>query len=224
MNNRFSDVDPSLDERHPPSLGMTLGLAAMGGVLAWYALRKYEEGNTYYYVDSAPEHTARGLSWRGDAPIGRTVTIDRPRAEIYAFWLDFKNLPSFMENIRDVAITGPQTARWSIAAPFGQSVSIETRLVEEREGELLAWESLPGSDIDAHGIVLFRDAPGDRGTEVEAIVSYRPPGGAAGRLVATLFQKEPAIQGRRELKRLKMLLEAGEIATSANRRTDEEEH
>jgi uncharacterized membrane protein len=35
--------------------------------------------------------------------------------------------------------------------------------------------------------------------------------------VAKLFQAEPSLQGRRELKRFKMLMETGEIATNRNR-------
>ena len=66
--------------------------------------------------------------------------------------------------------------------------------------------------------MTFRDAPGGRGTEVEAIIAYVPPAGELGRWVAKLFQAEPAIQGRRELKRFKMLMETGEIATSATRK------
>ena len=64
------------------------------------------------------------------------------------------------------------------------------------------------------------DAPGNRGTEVTALIAYMPPMGALGRVVAKLFQADPAIQGRRDLKRLKMFLETGEIATSANRKAD----
>jgi len=50
-----------------------------------------------------------------------------------------------------------------------------------------------------------------------------PPAGEVGRLVAKLFQREPRIQGRREMKRFKMLMETGEVATSANRKPDEGE-
>ena len=65
-----------------------------------------------------------------------------------------------------------------------------------------------------HGRVEFRDAPGDRGTEIHATIVYEPPGGALGKVVATLFQKEPGQQAKRDLRRLKMLLETGEIATT----------
>ena len=37
--------------------------------------------------------------WDTAALAGKTVTINRPRQELYEFWRDFKNLAAFMENI-----------------------------------------------------------------------------------------------------------------------------
>ena len=93
-----------------------------------------------------------------------------------------------------------------------------TEVTEERDGELIAWRTLRGSDVEAEGRVSFRDAPGGRGTIVEATVAYKPPGGELGRWIARLFGREPDVQGRRELRRFKMLMETGEIATSENRK------
>ena len=44
-------------------------------------------------------------------------------------------------------------------------------------------------------------------------------GGVVGQLVAKLFQSDPAILARRNLRRLKQLLETGEIATAARNPT-----
>src|SRR3546814_14629891 len=93
-------------------------------------------------------------------------------------------------------------------------------MAEERENELGAWRSVKGSDIDTEGRVAFRDAPGGRGTLVEAIISYKPPAGALGRAMATLFAKEPAMQARREMKRFTMLMETGEPAHPAHSREE----
>jgi uncharacterized membrane protein len=171
-------------------------------------------------ADSAPPRTAKAIMRRHEdrAVTGKTVTINRPRAEVYRCWRDFSNLPSFMENVLAVEPLEGGRFRWAIAGPAGTTVDLVTELVEERENELLSWQSVENSEIDAHGSVKFRDARGGRGTEVEAVIAYKPPGGEIGRWVAKLFQREPAIQGRRELKRLKMLLETGEIATSKNHR------
>ena len=83
--------------------------------------------------------------------------------------------------------------------------------------------AVPGSQIDTEGRVSFEDAPGERGTRVTLIIAYQPPGGALGKGLAKLFGREPAIQARHDLKRFKMLMETGEIATSAPRREEDPE-
>jgi uncharacterized membrane protein len=213
---RRSDDDGP--DRSTLLFGLALGaVAGMVGYGLWTA-RGDRDGLSYRPPDDASGRTARRRRFGRYAVTGRTVTIARPRQEIYDFWRDFSNLPSFMENIRSVETEG-DLLRWTIRGPGGRDIALETRVVNERPGEQIAWRSTENSQIETEGKVLFRDAPGGRGTEVEAIVAYVPPAGEVGRLIAKLFQAEPAIQGRRELKRLKMLLETGEIATSHNRKT-----
>ena len=77
---------------------------------------------------------------------------------------------------------------------------------------------LTGLNLVTEGRVTFKDAPGERGTRVGLIIAYQPPGGELGRVLAKLFLREPEIQARHDLKRFKMLMETGEIATSATRR------
>ena len=56
-----------------------------------------------------------------------------------------------------------------------------------------------------------------------AIIAYDPPAGAMGKIIAKFFQREPAIQARRDLRRFKQLMETGEVATSARTRKQYEE-
>lgn len=194
-------------------LGLALGVAGVA-----YLERRSRDQVEHRPADSAPGRTARRIGFGRYAVTGRTVTINRPRDELYAYWRDFANLPRFMENVREVAVEGDR-ARWTVAAPAGREVHVVTRIVQDRPGEFIAWRSTEASDIDAEGKITFRDAPAGRGTEVEAIVAYVPPAGEIGRWIAELFRREPQVQGRRELKRFKMLMETGEIATSLNHRT-----
>ncbi|MBA3324869.1 MAG: SRPBCC family protein [Rhodobacteraceae bacterium] len=196
-------------------MALVAGAVVAGGLMV--ARREAEQRRRVArHPDDAPAPTRRAL-FRNDRVVSRSVTINKPRAELYAFWRDFQNLPAFMENIEKVTPTDAGRAVWTIAAPGGASVDLETEITQDRPDELIAWRSVEGSDITAEGEVRFSDAPADRGTIVEAEVRYRPPGGELGRLIAALFQREPAIQARRELKRFKMLMETGEIATSRNR-------
>lgn len=202
-----------------------LGLGALAGLAAYSYFgpsqaQTARHSRTPRLTDDAPGRTARQSSFGGFTVTGRSVTIDCPREEIYAFWRDFSNLPKFMENIEDAREVEPGVSVWKIRAPMGQTVTVKSRIVNDRPGAQIAWRSTEDSGIETEGKAMFRDAPGGRGTIVEAIVAYKPPMGALGQVVAKLFQAEPSVQARRDLKRLKMLLETGEIATNANRRKE----
>ena len=144
--------------------------------------------------------------------IGRTVTINRPRAEVYAFWRALENLPQFMENIVSISALDAKRSHWVVQAPAGKTVEWDALIVEDIPDQLISWKSAEDSDITHSGHIEFRDAQAGRGTEVTATILYDPPAGALGKIAAKLFQEEPKIQTRRDLRRLKQLLETGEIA------------
>ena len=162
---------------------------------------------------------------QGDADtlIGRTVTINRPRAELFAYWRDLTNLPTFMDNIERIEMLDGKRSRWVVNAPGDTAVEWTAVITEEREGEMIAWASEEGADVPNSGRIDFRDAQGGRGTIVTATILYDPPAGIIGKVIAKMFQREPAIQARRDLRRFKQLMETGETATGArNRRLLEE--
>lgn len=193
-------------------------LALAGAAVAAYYLA--QQARPDHPPDSAPGRTAR-QGWFGDYKVaGRSVTIAAPRQELFQRWTNPGELSRFMQNVRSVE-EGPQGSwHWIVDGPAGTEVKLVTRIVEERKGEFLAWRTIEGSEIEAEGKVFFRDAPAGRGAIVEAIIAYQPPGGTIGHWIAKAFRSDPGLQGRHELKRLKMLVETGEIATSANRREE----
>jgi uncharacterized membrane protein len=163
-------------------------------------------------ADDAPSAAKKHDEKDGFALVGRSVLINRPRAELFGFWRDFGNLPRFMSNVEAVRFLSETRTEWTIRAPLGQEVTVETEITAIVDGVSIAWASTEGSQIETRGEVSFADAPGGRGTVVTAEIAYKPPAGDVGRMVAKLFGAEPNIQARHELKRFKMLMEAGEIA------------
>lgn len=158
-----------------------------------------------------------------DTLIGRTVTINRPRAELFAYWRDLTNLATFMDNIERIELLDDKRSHWVVKAPGDTTVEWTALITEERDGEVIAWASEEGADVPNSGRIDFRDASGGRGTIVTATILYDPPAGIIGKVIAKMFQREPAIQARRDLRRFKQLMETGEIATGArNRRLLEE--
>lgn len=167
------------------------------------------------------KQTADALGWDHAAVVGRSVTVNLPREQVYAFWRDFKNFPSFMENIESVSIGDERRSHWVVQAPGGRTVEWDAVLNEDIPGELIAWSSVENAEIKNAGRIEFWDAAPGRGTIVTATIAYEPPAGRLGQLVAKLFQEDPKIQARRDLRRFKQVLETGEVATSRIRRDEE---
>jgi uncharacterized membrane protein len=152
-----------------------------------------------------------------DVLVGRSVTIDKPRDQLYAFWRDFKNLPVFMHNVKSVAVVDQRRSHWVIDAPAGQKVEWDAEITRDEPGSLIAWRSLDGASVRNEGVVEFLDSPDGRGTVVRVTLTYDPPGGTVGKLIAKIFQKEPKVQARQDLRRFKQLMETGEISTAQPR-------
>ncbi|WP_395396399.1 SRPBCC family protein (plasmid) [Novosphingobium sp. BL-8A] len=155
---------------------------------------------------------------QGSQLVGRTVTISRDRRELYAYWRDFAQLSTFMDNVERVEVIDDTHSHWVVRAPAGKTVEWDAIVTEDRDGELIAWSSAEGADVPNAGRIEFKDAPGGRGTQVTATILYDPPAGVVGKVIAKIFQREPAIQARRDLRRFKQLMETGEIATAARTR------
>jgi uncharacterized membrane protein len=146
--------------------------------------------------------------------VKRSVTVDRPREELFRFWRDFENLPRVMSHLESVTVLDGGRSHWVAKAPAGRAVEWDAVIHAETDNELIAWRSTEGSQIPNAGSVRFRGAPGDRGTEVTVTLEYSPPLGHVGALFATLFGEEPGMQVREDLRRFKALIEAGEAPTT----------
>lgn len=145
----------------------------------------------------------------------KSVIIERPAEEIYQFWRDFENLPRFMNHLAEVRVLSDRRSHWTAKAPRGSEVSWEAEITDDRPNESIAWRSLEGADVANSGVVRFERAAGGRGTQVVADLHYRPPGGMLGVAAAKIAGESPDHQIQEDLRRLKRLMETGEIPTTA---------
>lgn len=206
-----------------------LGSVAAGAALAWYALTNFRFNKVPYLLGGAfllyrgisgncPAYTAMGkenVSGHDNAiDLTRTVTVLKPRAEVYEFWRQLENLPLFMDHIEQVVQHDATHSTWRARIPGGLgTVSWEAEITEDVPNGVIAWRSLPGSTIHNTGRVVFRDAPGGKGTEIQSTICYRPPAGEAGMAVAKFFNPLFKQMVKEDMRRLKRYLEAGEIAS-----------
>lgn len=194
--------------------GIAVAVGVGGFLLARRSADVHDDGQN---ISDAPDYTWRRKTGRyEEGLVGRTVTINKPREELYRAWRDFTKFPTFMDNVEHVEDLGDGRSKWTIKAPLGSSVEVITRITDDRPGEAIGWRSEPDSQIKTEGKVEFIDVAPGRGTGVRLTMRYTPPAGLPGRTIAKILQREPNVQARRDLRRFKMLQETGEIATNAS--------
>ena len=138
--------------------------------------------------------------------VQKTIYVDAPVAQVYAFWTDYQNFPRFMHNVREVQVRD-DVSHWVVAGPAGVPVEWNARLVEVEPNALLRWRSTAGSAVKHEGCVRFE---GSRvGTRVTVQLRYLPPGGAFGHAVARLFGADPKTEMDADLMRMKSMIETG---------------
>lgn len=145
--------------------------------------------------------------------VSQAVTINKPREELYRFWRDPSNLARVMENIERIEVLDERRSHWTVKGPAGTTVEFDSVIIDDQPGDFIAWHS-ENADVDNAGWIEFRDGPTGRGTEVRAFISYDPPLGTVGKVMAKALQREPNQQARRDLRRFKQLMETGEISTA----------
>lgn len=149
-----------------------------------------------------------------DQPVTVTMAINSPPEKVYEFWRKLENLPRFMQHLESVRETGDRTSHWVAKAPGGVRVQWQSEIVEEQPNQFISWRTREGSEVNHYGSVRFETAPGGRGTIVRVEMYYGLPGGRVAQRAAQLFSAAPETVIKEDLRRLKQLLETGEIATT----------
>lgn len=144
--------------------------------------------------------------------VTKSITVNRSPADLYSFWHNLENLPQFMSHLESVVKIDETRSHWVAKAPFGTNVEWDAEITSNIENERIGWKSVEGSEIVNSGVVMFRPTQ-DRGTEVKVVLTYEPPAGKLGSLVAKLFGEEPNQQVADDLHRFKSLMEARMIMT-----------
>src|SRR5215813_5650176 len=149
------------------------------------------------------------LSPQDENTIVASVTIQRPVENVFAFYRDFRNLPSFLGDVMAVEPTGPATSRWTIEGPFGIRVQWTTEVTEERTNELIRYETATSSATKTHWEIYF--SPGAEPGETQVREVMKAPGGRFAMDALALIGKFPANEVSASLHRFKQLMETGRV-------------
>ena len=147
-----------------------------------------------------PVHSDRGTK------IVHALTICRPAAELYAALLD--------RNIFTQVIPAQGRNNWSTPDDFeyfaGDSHVTNGCIINRTPNELVVWQTDAAGRFPLAGNIRFTPAPADEGTEVIVQIEYEA---TFADKFAKLFGRDPGNHVKKVLRRLKALLEAGEIPT-----------
>jgi uncharacterized membrane protein len=148
-----------------------------------------------------------------EARIEASVTIGRPVGEVFDFYRDFRNLPSFLGDVMAVEQTGPATSRWTIQGPLGIRVNWTIRVTEERPNELIRYETASFLGLRSYWEIHF--APGSRAGETTVREVMIAPLGRLGRAALALIGKFPTEEVSANLRRLREVMETGRVTDTS---------
>jgi uncharacterized membrane protein len=138
----------------------------------------------------------------------KTITVDAPVERVFEFWSRYENFPRFMSHVREVRQAASGQSHWIVAGPAGAPIEWDAVVTKYETNRALAWKTVPNSVVAHAGVARF-EPTADGGTRLDIKLSYNPPAGAMGHVVATLFGVDPQRTMDDDLVRLKSLLEAG---------------
>jgi uncharacterized membrane protein len=148
---------------------------------------------------------AATIDRRRAVDIQKTLHIEAPLDQVYAFWSNYENFPLFMSHVREVEDLGGGVSHWSVSGPGGVPIEWDAVLTQQEPNQVIAWRSVGGS-LENAGIIRF--AASGEGTRVDLRFCYHPPAGGAGQAVAELLGSDPRAKLNEDLGRMKSLLEA----------------
>jgi len=164
-------------------------------------------------VTNKPLRQVAGLQGYRAVDVQKTINIDAPVEQVFLFLANYDNFPQFMRNVRSVETLADGRSHWKVAGPAGTTVEWDSITTRVDFNERIEWSTVEGSPVEHAG--QLRLEPFGSGTRVQVQMSYTPPAGVVGHVIAKLFRSDPKTQLDEDLVRLKSVLESGKSPRDA---------
>jgi uncharacterized membrane protein len=139
--------------------------------------------------------------------IEKTIHIEAPVEQVFAYWRNLENMPQWMSHVREVRYLGGDRYHWVVDGPAGAPVEWDSELLNVSENREMTWRSVEGSQVENTGRVRFQ--PDNAGSRIIVQLRYMPPGGVIGHVVAKAFGVDPKSHMDDDLNRMKSTIERG---------------
>ena len=198
-----------------PAYRLVTGIGG-GGLLLWGLARRGLVGTGLGLaglgllgrsITNQPLRGWLGIGTEGQGyTVQKTVTVNAPIEQVYAFWSRPENFPRFMRHIREVRNLGGGRSHWVVSGPAGIPVEWDAVTTRTVKNELISWRSVPGSTVAHTGTIHLQPNP-DGSTRLHIQMCYHPPAGVVGHAVATLFGADPKHEMDDDLARMTLLIQ-----------------
>src|SRR5690349_20745856 len=87
--------------------------------------------------------------------VRKSLTVNQPAENLYSYWRNLVNLPTFMTHVKSVQDLGNNRSHWVVDVLKGQQLEWDAQIIEDRPNEMIAWETLPEAQLQNRGYVKF---------------------------------------------------------------------
>jgi uncharacterized membrane protein len=212
------DNDPDAEGTRPDWRPATwLAVGALGSLVALQGSRtRGLQGRVLSLVGSglvtraAVNLPARRLITliRGARPVTveKTLLVGTSIDRVWELWSNFEGFPRFMTHLREVRKIEEGRSHWLAVGPAGVPAEWEAIITDWVPGQFIGWRSVENSPIETSGQVRLSPVS-DRETQIDVQLTYTPPAGAPGQVLASLLGVDPKRALDEDLLRLTSLLE-----------------
>jgi uncharacterized membrane protein len=138
-----------------------------------------------------------------------SIEVQAPLQDVFRYWSNFENFPSFMQNVEEVRMSGRDTSHWRVKGPLGKSVEFDARTTEMDPERGIGWNTT-GGEVMTSGEARFEEVSPGR-TRIEVTMNYTdPPGGKVGEVAANLISN-PERNLREDVENFARIVERGEL-------------
>lgn len=177
-------------------------------------------------LQSQPGRTprVRPTFYRPEGPLPLSVTIRAAYPRVESLIRNVENFPQFLDGLKKVEVNSASQATW-----YFQRTDDEEQMSFTMNLELagtqpeVRWRSSDAMGFDYLVRLWLENAPGDRGTIVRMQISYDSQVGEWAQNFERLFGKDPRINSRKNLLRLKAFCETGSVPTTEGQPSGREE-
>ena len=135
------------------------------------------------------------------------IDIERPVAEVFAFFKDFENFAHVIGGVRSVIDYQDGRSRWEVYSPSGGTLVWDAVVTKYLPNSVIAWESVPRSVVETGGVVRFT-ALAPRWTRLQLAFRYRPARTDLSDAVHSLLAPRASRRLRADLERTRFYIES----------------